>query len=96
MSCFCATKGLINSLAEAGGLEASENIRAIALFDNEEVGSVSTHGAESNMLVSTVKRLASMEVKGVQLKNEEHKSVTAFERSISKSFLISSDMAHGE
>lgn len=92
MSCFCSTEALIESLKEGNGesLKESKNIRAIALFDNEEVGSVSTHGAESNMLASTVKRLASIQIKnGVELKNDEHRNFTAFERSISKSFLIS-------
>lgn len=90
MSCFCSTEALIESLKDGESLKESKNIRAIALFDNEEVGSVSTHGAESNMLASTVKRLASIQIKnGVELKNDEHRNFTAFERSISKSFLIS-------
>lgn len=47
------------------------------------------------MLASTVKRLASMRVQGIDLANDEHASQTAFERAISNSFLLSSDMAHG-
>ncbi|CAD6927979.1 unnamed protein product [Tilletia controversa] len=105
MSCFCATEALINSLSPSSTdskttstdepLSLSSSIRAIALFDNEEVGSVSTHGAESNMLASTVRRLASMPIEGIEIQESEWRSATAFERAIAKSFLISSDMAHG-
>ncbi|KAK0523836.1 hypothetical protein OC834_005757 [Tilletia horrida] len=100
MSCFCATEALIQSLAPTSAsstepLTTSASIRAIALFDNEEVGSVSTHGAESNMLASTVRRLASMPIEGIQTEESEWRNATAYERAIAKSFLISSDMAHG-
>ncbi|KAK0552673.1 hypothetical protein OC846_001835 [Tilletia horrida] len=99
MSCFCATEALIDSLQSSSGgsepLSASASIRAIALFDNEEVGSVSTHGAESNMLASTVRRLASMPIEGIETTETEWRNATAYERAIAKSFLISSDMAHG-
>jgi aspartyl aminopeptidase len=33
-------------------------IRVIALFDNEEVGSMTAHGADSNLLEVSLKRLA--------------------------------------
>ncbi|KDN49618.1 putative aspartyl aminopeptidase [Tilletiaria anomala UBC 951] len=94
MSCFCATEALIGSLKNPSALHKSSSIRAIALFDNEEVGSVSTHGAESNMLASTVRRLVSIPVKGIRLHGDEHLEATAYERAIAQSFLISSDMAH--
>ncbi|CEH15683.1 aspartyl aminopeptidase [Ceraceosorus bombacis] len=95
MSCFCATTALIEA-TRGGSLSNSSSIQAIALFDNEEVGSVSTHGAESNMLSSTVRRLGSMSILGLEsIKNDDHLHPTNYERSISKSFLISSDMAHG-
>lgn len=98
MSCFCATEAIINSVSSKRGdsLTSSGAIRAICLFDNEEVGSVSTHGAESNLLASTVKRLASVRVSGgpvldaVQYTDAE----SAYERAIAASFLLSSDMAH--
>ena len=55
---FCSIKALIN----AQGLEQDENIRMIALFDNEEVGSVSTAGADGNLLLSAIKRLSELDI----------------------------------
>ncbi|KAN0060290.1 hypothetical protein ACQY0O_007619 [Thecaphora frezii] len=98
MSCFCATEGLIASVSSASALDESTSIRAIALFDNEEVGSVSTHGAESNMLSSLVHRLVSINVSGSSgdaAAAAPPPHPTAYDRSIAKSFLLSSDMAHG-
>ena len=55
---YTAIMALINS----GGLEKEEGIRMVALFDNEEVGSVSAHGAQSNLLESAIKRIASLPI----------------------------------
>ncbi len=38
-------------------LAEDPNIRLIALFDNEEVGSETAHGAGSNLLESTMRRI---------------------------------------
>lgn len=73
-SIICA---LINSLDES--VENETNIRLIASFDNEEVGSSSNRGAASNMLYSTMKRLH-----GDNL----------FDAAMQKSILLSCDMAH--
>lgn len=93
MTCFCATTAMINAHASNSTLGESSSIRAIALFDNEEVGSVSTHGAESNLLASLVKRLSSIKV--MSPSSSESGAGTHYERAIANSFLISSDMAHG-
>ena len=39
-----------------------DNVRIIALFDNEEIGSVSAYGADSNLLVCVLNRLAALEI----------------------------------
>ncbi|SOV01190.1 probable aspartyl aminopeptidase [Ustilago sp. UG-2017a] len=93
MSCFCATEALIDSLSSADSLNASSSIRAIALFDNEEVGSVSTHGAESNMLPSLIQRLVALPVSSSSVSTPAASNV--YEQAIARSFLLSSDMAHG-
>lgn len=95
MTCFCATTAIIDAhSASVSTLSSSKSIRAIALFDNEEVGSVSTHGAESNILASLIKRLASIRVIAPASADQEHGSGSHYERAIAKSFLISSDMSH--
>jgi aspartyl aminopeptidase len=55
---YCALMALINS----GGLEKEGGIRMVALFDNEEIGSVSAHGADSNLLQSAIKRIGSLPI----------------------------------
>lgn len=72
-SCWCALQGLTGSSSK--GTAA----RIIALFDHEEVGSVSAQGAASNFLESILGRINS----------KEHVS-----KSVAQSFLISADMAH--
>lgn len=94
MTCFCATTAIIHAHEQDSNLASSRSIRAIALFDNEEVGSVSTHGAESNILASVVQRLSSIRIVSPSQVTEVGAG-TAYERAIARSFLISSDMAHG-
>jgi aspartyl aminopeptidase len=76
---------------------AEDNIRCVILFDNEEVsvgsfrayadvqvGSVSNHGAESNLLPSFVERISAM---------SDYSSV-GYHNLLANSFLISADMGH--
>nr|AME15511.1 aspartyl aminopeptidase [Actinomucor elegans] len=79
----------IIALTQAKDIENDTNIRIAALFDNEEVGSMTAHGADSNLLPVTLQRLANTRV--VDAKDV---SLTAFEESIHKSILVSADMAH--
>lgn len=82
---FCSIKSLVNT---ADKLADEPNIRLVALFDNEEIGSTTAHGANSNLLPTTLKRLAATQIGGDKV------SPTAFEESLHKSYLISADMAH--
>jgi aspartyl aminopeptidase len=60
MMSFCALEALTES-KDSG----SENlIRVICLFDNEEVGSNTAHGADSNLLEVTLRRLAGVNFNG--------------------------------
>lgn len=52
----------------------------IALFNHEEIGSVSSSGAESSLIPSFISRLSN--------------TPEALAQTISKSFLISADMGH--
>lgn len=76
-SCYCSTKGLIESCKT---LNEQTGISLISLFDHEEVGSKSAQGADSSFLPDILHRLTTSDI---------------FYSSMSKSFVLSSDMAHG-
>ena len=61
MMSFCSLMGLVESLCSIG---SDKTIRVVVLFDNEEVGSTTAHGANSNLLESTLRRLASVSFAG--------------------------------
>ena len=83
---FCATEGLIRSLSRPEALANESSIRLISLFDHEEIGSKTAQGADSNVLPSILRRLSVLGSKDAE--------TTAYEQSLSSSFLISADMAH--
>ncbi|KAG1038880.1 hypothetical protein G6F46_007712 [Rhizopus delemar] len=80
---YCALMALI----ESDGIQDEKNIRLVSLFDNEEVGSTTAHGANSSLLPSTMERIVA------SMKSSVNTKVT-FEQAIHKSMLISADMAH--
>ncbi|KAH0350957.1 peptidase M18, aminopeptidase I, partial [Aureobasidium melanogenum] len=106
MMTYCAVQGLINSTSSEGKpLTDESTIRLIACFDHEEIGSTSAQGADSNILPSVLRRLSvlpsSQETESDssydRTDHPTHKDAdmsTAFEQSLSSSFLISADMAH--
>ncbi|KZT71588.1 aspartyl aminopeptidase [Daedalea quercina L-15889] len=83
-SSFCALDALAafsaSSSYSAYSSSPSNNVNAIALFNHEEVGSVSTTGAESSLLPSLLSRLSP--------------APSAFSQTIARSFLVSADMTH--
>ncbi|KAI9853630.1 MAG: hypothetical protein M1824_001058 [Vezdaea acicularis] len=96
---YCSTKALIESLTASDALYDDPTIRLISLFDHEEIGSQTAQGADSNLLPAVLKRLSiipslfdtpsdgSWDTIGGDLN-------TAYEQTLSTSFLISADMAH--
>lgn len=80
---YCSLMALI----ESKNIQEDKNIRLISLFDNEEIGSTSAHGANSNLLPSTLERIVASIKPSVNTK-------LALEKAIHKSMLVSADMAH--
>jgi aspartyl aminopeptidase len=70
--------------AFCAGNPAEEIVQCIALFDNEEVGSVSAQGAVSNLLSASLERVL------LALGRGREESLAA----LARSHLISADMAH--
>ncbi|KAK4179608.1 putative aspartyl aminopeptidase [Triangularia setosa] len=88
---FCGVKALMESVKDDRALEGEKGIRLVACFDHEEIGSLSAHGADSNLLPAVLRRLSVLPgTKGEKVESNE----TAFEQTLAKSFLISADMAH--
>ena len=63
----------------------------ISLFDHEEIGSVSAQGADSTFLPDIIQRLTKFDFDNTNSSD----NVDYFHETMSKSFLLSSDMAHG-
>lgn len=80
-SSFAAVQALVASSQSSAPSDG--RVSMIALFDNEEVGSVSAYGAESNFIESVFERVA------VALKDENESEAEAFQRTMASSFLLS-------
>ncbi|TQB74777.1 hypothetical protein MPDQ_004219 [Monascus purpureus] len=101
-SSFCATVGLIDSVAHESALDEEPSIRLISLFDHEEIGSRSAQGADSNVLPAIIRRLSVLPSSHFEDSHSESSYVragdtdfsTAYEQTLSTSFLVSADMAH--
>lgn len=81
---YCATQ----ALAEAVGSPAFQEetgVNAVLLFDHEEVGSASAHGAGSPVILDLIQRVNTIGGPNV---------LPEIDQSIRKSFFISADMAH--
>lgn len=99
---YCAIEGIIQSLDSPSALQNDSTIRLIACFDHEEIGSTSPQGADSQMLPGIIRRLSCLPSSAsstdsdksyVNLGSSDEHS-TAYEQTLSKSFLVSADMAH--
>ncbi|KAL8991108.1 MAG: hypothetical protein Q9177_000396 [Variospora cf. flavescens] len=84
---YCSVTSLINSLNSPSALDNERCIRLISLFDNEEIGSTTAQGADSNLLPSIIRRLS-------VIGSGSDQTDTAYEQTLATSFLISADMAH--
>jgi aspartyl aminopeptidase len=89
-SSYCATVSLIDSVADESALDKESSIRLIALFDHEEIGSRTAQGADSNALPAIIRRLSVLPSSS----SSDVDLATAYEQTLSTSFLVSADMAH--
>lgn len=74
----------LSALTTAGEQGASPATRVVVLYDHEEVGSRSSQGAGGTFLEDTLRRVA----------NAAGGGADAMERAVSRSWLVSADMAH--
>src|SRR6185369_6115454 len=79
-SCHAALRALL------GATPGAEATRIVAIYDHEEVGSQSASGARSQLLSDLLERLS---------RSYSAHDESALPRAISRSLLISADMAHG-
>jgi aspartyl aminopeptidase len=73
-------EALADSVSSQSYPSPDGNVNCIALFNHEEIGSVSTSGAESSLIPTVLNRLSP--------------TPASLAQSISRSFLISADMGH--
>ncbi|KAH9846939.1 aspartyl aminopeptidase [Lenzites betulinus] len=79
-SSFAAVEAIATFAASSSFNVLEGNVNCIALFNHEEIGSVSTSGAESSLIPFLLQRLAP--------------TPAAYAQSVARSFLISADMGH--
>jgi len=80
VSSFCAVEALAESVSAQSFSTLEGNVNCIALFNHEEIGSVSSSGAASSLIPSLLDRLSP--------------TPATLAQSVSRSFLISADMGH--
>ncbi|PIL37246.1 hypothetical protein GSI_00939 [Ganoderma sinense ZZ0214-1] len=79
-SSFCAVEAIATFASSPNFNILEGNVNAISLFNHEEIGSVSTTGAESSIIPSFLQRLSP--------------TPAAYAQSVARSFLVSADMGH--
>ena len=91
-----AVEGLITSVESPSALDNDSTIRLISCFDHEEIGSASAQGAKSNFLPAILRRLSVLPAAQVDTKQarEPQDTSTAYEQTLSTSFIVSADMSH--
>lgn len=79
-SSYCAVEAIATYAENPSFMEFVGNVNCVALFNHEEIGSVSTTGAESSLIPSLLQRLSP--------------EPASYSQSVSRSFLVSADMGH--
>lgn len=79
-SSFAALEAMATYATSDAFTSKGEHVNCIALFNHEEVGSISTSGAQSSLIPILIQRLSP--------------TTEAYAQSVARSFLISADMSH--
>jgi aspartyl aminopeptidase len=87
-SSFTSLHALINTVPE---VEIQSSINFIALFDNEETGSLSFQGADSEFFGNNLLKIFTT----IEKSENETSTYDEFLSCCARSFVISADMAHG-
>lgn len=94
-SSYQALTALVDSCSSGGGADALQeepNVRLVALFDHEEIGSVSAQGAASSLMPEILKRITQTLVGGGGGSGQQ--PVDVLPRVLRRSYIVSADMAH--
>ncbi|EED94436.1 probable aspartyl aminopeptidase, partial [Thalassiosira pseudonana CCMP1335] len=87
-TCFVALESIVD-YSKSDNVSEDDAISLIALFDHEEIGSQSTHGAGSPVMSEAVSRITSAFAENTHSRDPElHASA------VRRSFIFSVDMAH--
>lgn len=89
-SSYQALTALIHSCQGEGALEEEVNVRLVALFDHEEIGSMSAQGAASSLLPEVLRRITATCANPPPAAALED----ALAQALRRSFIVSADMAH--
>ena len=99
---YHAIEGLIESVSSPSALEDKSSIRLITCFDHKEIRSTTAHGVVSNLLPAVLCRLSVLLAHHDALSDNSYDKIreadldiaTAYEQTLSTSFLVSADMVH--
>ena len=84
-TCYAGLEALL-------GAEPADFVPVLALFDHEEVGSQSDHGAQSELLITTMERIVLSDSRAAG--REANSTREDFLRRVAGSMVASGDMAH--
>jgi aspartyl aminopeptidase len=91
-TCFVAIESLI-SYSDSASFSTDSDISLVALFDHEEVGSVSAQGAASPIILKALQRISA-----ALCTSNDNSSITSdwYASTLRKSYMISADQAHAQ
>lgn len=84
----------LTALLEANTLDSDGGIKLVALFDDEEIGSLLRQGARGNFLPSTIERAVESLTNDPHAATPERYGPGVLGRTYANSFLLSADVTH--